>query len=98
VNQAFNWRNPILGLDNRDGGAGFLGGLSYWNMDFSIKKSIRVAESINLEFQGVFANILNHNQWTDNFLGLYNDAGFGALGLNGEGEPRNIELGARIRF
>jgi len=98
VNQAMNWRNPILGLDNRDGGSGFLGGLSYWNMDFSIKKSIRVAESVSLEFQGVFANLLNHNQWTDNYLGLYNTGGFGALGYLGEGEPRNIELGVRVRF
>jgi hypothetical protein len=102
VNQASNWRNPILGIDTRDGGSGILGGLAYWNMDFSIKKDIRVAESVSLEFQGVFANVLNHNQWTDNYLGLYNDAGFGALGFNtgynGEGEPRNIELGARVRF
>ncbi len=98
VNEASNWRNPILGIDTRDGGAGILNGLAYWNMDFSIKKSILVAEGVNLEFQGVFANVLNHNQWTDNFLGLYNNGGFGALGFNGEGEPRNIELGARVRF
>jgi hypothetical protein len=98
VNQAMNWRNPILGLDTRDGGAGILGGLAYWNMDFGIKKSIRVAESVSLEFQGVFANLLNHNQWTDNFLGLYNNGGFGALGYVGEAEPRNIEVGVRARF
>ncbi len=108
VNQASNWRNPILGIDNRDGGSGILGGLAYWNMDFSIKKSIRLAENVNLEFQGVFANVLNHNQWTDNYLGLYNTSGFGALGfntapdngigVNGEAEPRNIEVGARVRF
>jgi hypothetical protein len=102
VAQAQNWRNPILGIDTRDGGAGILGGLAYWNMDFSIKKSIRVAEGISMELQGVFANVLNHNQWTDNYLGLSNDGGFGALGFNtgynGEGEPRNIELGLRVRF
>ncbi len=108
VAQANNWRNPILGIDSRDGGSGILGGLSYWNMDFSIKKSIRVTEGVNLEFQGVFANVLNHNQWTDNYLCLCNTAGFGALGyntapdngvgVNGEAEPRNIELGARVRF
>jgi hypothetical protein len=98
VNQVSNWRNPILGIDTRDGGAGILGGLAYWNMDFSIKKSIRVAESVNLEFQGVFANVLNHNQWTDNYLGLYNAGGFGSLGALGEGEPRNIEVGLRVRF
>ena len=34
-------------------------------MDLSLKKTIRVAEGINLEFQGVFANVLNHNQWLD---------------------------------
>jgi hypothetical protein len=108
VLQASNWRNPILGIDNRDGGSGILGGLAYWNMDLSVKKSIRVAESVDLEFQGVFANVLNHNQWTDNYLGLSNAAGFGALGfntapdngigVNGEAEPRNIEVGARVRF
>jgi hypothetical protein len=98
ANQAMNWRNPILGLDTRDGGAGILGGLAYWNMDFSIKKNIRVTEGVSLEFQGVFANVVNHNQWTDNYLGLYNVQGFGSLGALGEGEPRNIELGLRVRF
>jgi hypothetical protein len=100
-----NWRNPILGLDNRDGGYGIIRGLPYWNVDFSIKKSIRVVESVSLEFQGVFANVLNHNQWTDNFPALANPGGFGALGgINGltgapgEAEPRNIELGLRARF
>ena len=102
VAQAMNWRNPILGVDNRDGGNGILNALNYWNMDFSIKKNIRVAESVSLELQGVFANVFNHNQWTDNYLGLYNNSGFGALGgfgpYGGEGEPRNIELGLRVRF
>jgi len=96
--EASNWRNPILGIDTRDGGSGILNGLAYWNMDFSIKKNIRIAESVGLEFQGVFANVLNHNQWTDNYLGLYNVSGFGGLGYLGEAEPRNIELGARVRF
>ena len=105
TNQINNWRNPILGIDTRDGGNGILNGLAYWNMDFSIKKSIRVAENINLEFQGVFANVLNHNQWTDNYVALYQGLGsFGYLGggysTNGtpEAEPRNIEIGARVRF
>jgi hypothetical protein len=102
VAQAFNWRNPILGVDTRDGGAGILGGLAYWNMDFSVKKNIRVTEGVSMELQGVFANVLNHNQFTDNYLGLYNNGGFGALGYNtgynGEGEPRQIELGLRFRF
>jgi len=49
-----NWRNPILGIDNKDCGAGCISGLNFWNMDFSIKKSIRVAEGVSVEVQGVF--------------------------------------------
>jgi hypothetical protein len=100
--QANNWRNPILGLDTRDGGAGALNGLPYWNMDLSLKKTIRVAEQVNLEFQGVFANVLNHSQWLDPpfTTGLFDGAdpsgGFGTLG--GEASPRQIEIGARVRF
>jgi hypothetical protein len=37
-------------------------GLPYWNLDLSVKKSIRVAESISVELQSVFANVLNHSQ------------------------------------
>ncbi len=69
-----------------------------------MKKTIRIAESINLEFQGVFANVLNHNQWLDPqalgdtglFSGDAPGGGFGTLG--GEAQPRQIEVGARVRF
>ena len=75
-------------------------------MDFSIKKNIRVAESVSLEFQGVFANVLNHNQWTDTRgLGSMGHDGPGisvlsgfSSGNNGEAEPRKIEVGVRVRF
>jgi hypothetical protein len=107
VAQANNWRNPILGLDNKDGGTGILSGLPYWNLDASIKKNIRVAESVSLELQGVFSNVLNHNQWYDPssaqanngsgvVFGLFNTPAFGAL--PGEALPRSVELGLRVRF
>src|ERR1019366_9846351 len=36
---AYNdFRQPILGLDTRDGGFGVVRGLPYWNLDFSLKK------------------------------------------------------------
>jgi hypothetical protein len=102
-----SFRNPILGLDTRDGGTGIISGLAYWNMDFSIKKNFRVTEGVSLEFQGVFANILNHNQWQDpvvnSAVALFEGpTGFGALN-NGSaqeqaGGNRQIELGARVRF
>ncbi|MGA8622592.1 MAG: carboxypeptidase-like regulatory domain-containing protein [Candidatus Sulfotelmatobacter sp.] len=100
-----DFRNPILGLDNKDGGNGNFIGLPYWNMDFSVKKAIRVAESFSLELQGVFANIFNHNQWLDpvgaNAMGLFNPAGFGALPGSAQEQPggdRQIEVGLRVRF
>jgi hypothetical protein len=101
-NEVMNWRNPILGLDNRDCGAGCISGLRYWNTDFTIKKNIRLAESVSLEFQGVATNVFNHNQWLDaNFNYLGNPGAFGALGGSAQspvGGLRQIELGARVRF
>jgi hypothetical protein len=104
-----DFRNPILGLDNRDGGNGNLIGLPYWNMDFSVRKNVRVAERVSLEFQGVFANVFNHNQWLDP-VGIFGSAlfsgsgpgGFGTLsGGSAQEEPggnRQIEVGVRVRF
>jgi hypothetical protein len=98
ANEYMNWRNPILGLDKRNGGVGYLNGLPYWNVDFSVKKNIRVAESVGLELQGVFANVFNHDQQLDAVFstGLFNPGGWGAL--QGQAGERQIEVGARVRF
>ena len=96
ANEYANWRNPILGVDNRDGGYGIINGLPYWNMDFSIKKNIRVTEGVGLELQGVFANVLNHNQMLDGFPWLGDPQSWGAVG--GQASERNIELGLRVKF
>jgi hypothetical protein len=97
-----DFRNPILGLDPRDGGNGNYPGLAYWNLDFSIRKNIRVAESFSLEFQGVFANVLNHNQMLDPIgMGLYAPTLFGALLGSAQeqlGGDRQVELSVRVRF
>ncbi len=106
VATAADFRNPILGYDTRDGGNGNLIGLPYWNMDFSVRKNIMVAEGFSLEFQSVFANVFNHNQWLDPVagaaMGLFNPGGWGALnGGSAEeqiGGIRQIELGIRVRF
>ena len=100
-----DFRNPILGIDNKDGGNGNFFGLPYWNMDFSIRKNIMVAEGISLELQGVFADVFNHNQWLDpvagNATGLFGASTFGALGGSAQeqiGGDRQIEVGIRARF
>ncbi len=100
-----DFRNPILGLDNKDGGNGNIFGLPYWNMDFSVRKNIMVTEGISMELQGVFANVFNHNQWLDpsatGTTGLFSPSLFGALpGSSQEqlGGDRQIEVGFRVRF
>jgi hypothetical protein len=104
-----DFRNPILGLDNKDCGFGCISGLPYWNMDLSVRKNFRVAEGISMEIQGVFANVFNHDQFLDpnGFFetGLFSGGGPGGFGTLSGGsaqeEPggnRQIEVGARIRF
>jgi hypothetical protein len=95
-----NYRNPILGLDTRN--TQYLRGLPYWNLDFSIKKEVRVAESIGLEFQGVVTNILNHDQFLDPWgMGMFSPSTFGNLlgsAQETKGGNRSIQIGARVRF
>jgi hypothetical protein len=105
VSAVNDFRNPILGLDNKDGGNGNIFGLPYWNMDFSVRKNVMVTEGISLELQGVFADVFNHNQWLDPVgqfgSGLFNPAGFGALPGSAQEQPggdRQIEVGFRVRF
>jgi hypothetical protein len=98
-----DFRNPILGLDTRDGGFGSVTGLPYWNMDFSIRKNVKITERVALEFQGVFQNILNHAQQVDPIGSSIAFAPtFGSLegqtNASGYWMPRAVEIGGRVRF
>jgi hypothetical protein len=100
---AYNqFRQPILGLDTRDGGFGVLRGLPYWNMDFSVKKNFKITERFNFEAHFVFVNVLNHPVFYDPGPGDYLDTSAGPDGfgsLPGQGNtPRTIEFGARLNF
>jgi len=100
--QAFNsFRNPILGIDTRS--TDFVTGLPYWNVDFSIRKNVRITEQVAMEFQGVFTDIFNHNQWLDppQPWGLFSPASFGLTGGSAQGVTggnRTIQVAARVRF
>jgi hypothetical protein len=91
------FRNPILGLDGGGGGAGILRGMPFWNVDFQVKKNIRITERFSAEFQSIFTNIFNHDQLADPVLNLGSASTWGTLGgqIN---TPRSIELGIRLRF
>ncbi len=98
-------RQPILGLDVKDGGFGVLRGLPYWNLDFSLKKQFMITERVSFEAQVVFTNIFNHVQFEDpgpgDLLDTSNPAGWGTLpGQIGAPyyPPRQMEFGFRISF
>jgi len=93
-------RQPILGLDTKDGGFGILRGLPYWNVDLSVRKQFKITERIGTEAQIIFTNVLNHDQFGDpqgGNLDTSNPASFGRL--PGEiSTPRQMEFGLRITF
>ena len=94
-------RQPILGLDEHDGGWGIIRGLPYWNMDFSIRKSIKVTERVDVEAQAVFINLLNHVVFFDpgpgDYLDTSNPSSWGTLPGQGN-TPRTMEFGLRVNF
>jgi hypothetical protein len=102
------FRNPILGIDGSNGGgAGILRGMPFWNVDFSLKKNVLVTERVGVEFQAIFSNLFNHNQLSDPYLVLGDQADWGALGglsgvqFTGQAQansPRAMEFGLRLRF
>jgi hypothetical protein len=93
---------PILGIDTKDGGSGAINGPNYWNMDFQVKKDIRITERYGVEFQVMMLNIFNHvdffNPVSDSL-----DLGFGPTGPWGNissevNTPRQFEFGLRFNF
>ena len=96
--QAFDGtRPPILGIDQRDGGSGPLQGLGYINLDFSIKKELRVFEKYSVEFSGVFNNVMNHLDFSNPSLSLQSSSNWGTTKTQGN-SPRKIQMGARLNF
>ena len=96
-----SFRQPILGLDTKDGGWGILRGLPYWNVDLSIKKSFKLTERFSCELQMVTTNLFNHPVFDDPGPGDYLDtsspSSFGVLPQQGN-NPRQMEFGFRVNF
>jgi hypothetical protein len=92
-----NFRAPILGIDGRDYGVGPTYGLSYWNMDLSVRKNIRFTERYSLEFQFLCLNTLNHMVFANPYQQLGDLGDWGALTSQGN-TPRQMEFGLRFKF
>jgi len=97
-----NIRQPVLGLDTRDGGFGVYRGMPYWNVDFSVKKNFKITERFSSEFQVVFTNFFNHDQFGDpggDYLDTTSPSSFGSLsGQLYSYSPRQIQFGLRLNF
>jgi hypothetical protein len=95
-----NVRQPILGLDNGDGGWGVVRGLPYWNVDMAVKKRFAITERFSVEASVVFANVFNHVVFFDpsgDYLDTSNPSSWGTL--PGQGNiPRTMEFGLRVNF
>jgi len=99
-----NVRPLILGLDSSSGAFGQLRGLPYWNVNFGIKKDIRVTERFSTVASVNFTNVFNHNQLLDPVLSIAGSNGlttapssFGQVTTEGT-LPRTMEFGIRANF
>ena len=79
--------------------------MPYWNVDLSVKKQFKITERVSTEFQVVFTNFFNHNQFGDpsgDYLDTSNAAGFGSLpGSVTTGSTsymRQMQFGLRVSF
>jgi hypothetical protein len=96
----------VHGFSHRGGlGYGVYRGKPYWNVDLSVKKMFKVTERFSAEFQVVFTNFFNHDQFGDplgDFLDTSNPAGFGSLpGSVTNGTltyQRQMQFGLRLSF
>jgi len=90
-------RPPILGVDEKDGGAGPIQGLPYWNMDVSIRKTLKIWEKTSLELSAVSTNILNHLVFSNGSMTLSSSPNWGEV-TSQANAPRQIQIAARVSF
>ena len=71
-------------------------GPAYSVLDVSLRKQFSISEDVKLQVQADFFNVLNHVNWGNPNTDL-SSASFGLItGITGQ--PRNIQLGARVIF
>ncbi len=102
---AVQWINPAAfaaAPDSRRGNSerGQLRGPEYYVWDISIRKEFRLAGDVRMQLQADFFNAWNRVNWgnpNNSQTPNLSSAGFGTI-TTVTGQPRNIQLGARITF
>jgi hypothetical protein len=90
-----SFRRINLAGDGRQG-RGVLRGLPFWNLDFSLGKVTKITESVRFTLAFDFFNVVNHVNFVNPSLSLANPTTFGVI--TGAGDPRRIQVGARVEF
>jgi len=97
-NSVFNQvRAPILGIDTKNPGAGPIMGQPFWNLDGSVLKTVKIAESTSFQFSFIATNVLNHRTFEDPYLSLGATNYWGVLNTQ-QGVGRQMEFGGRFTF
>jgi len=96
--KVFNSYRPVLlGVDTTTYDLGTYYGQRRWNVDFTIAKQTHIKENWNVTIYAQFLNAFNHMMYGDPGMNYEDPADFGTL-TGQYGNPRVIELGARISF
>jgi hypothetical protein len=90
------FRKCVLGFDTNCGGYA-LRGLSRWNLDLAVGKSVNFTERVGADLSFQFTNVLNHVALANPSLTLTSPTTFGRI--NGTANiARQMEFGLRVHF
>jgi hypothetical protein len=90
------FRKCILGFDTNCGGYA-LRGLSRWNLDLAVGKTVGITERVGADLSFQFTNVMNHTALANPSLTLTSPTTFGRI--NGVANTaRQMEFGIRLHF
>ena len=71
-------------------------GPSYWAVDTSLIKNVRISDRFRLQFRAEAFNVFNHTNFLIGDNTSLHDPLFGIAG--GTDPPRNLQLGMKLSF
>ncbi|MFY9560155.1 MAG: hypothetical protein WAQ52_07975 [Terriglobales bacterium] len=86
---------PCLGCVGNLGRNTFVGP-SYWAVDTSLLKNVRISDRFRLQFRAEAFNVFNHTNFLLGDNSSLHDPRFGVAG--GTNPPRNLQFGLRLSF
>jgi hypothetical protein len=98
-----DFRQPLIGVDGRDGSGHPVRGLGAWNLDSQLGKVTTFHERYKVEVSADFFNIFNHVNYFDPTLNVNSPGTFGVISselipANRVQGSRWIQLGLRVSF